>query len=265
MFGCETCGIFCKDTYDLNRHYATQLHLKKILSLHQELEHVDISKLSVDEEDEYIRNHPYYRNQWASADNYRIKLNEQEKELRYKLGFIYDNHKGWIPISNDEVYSPQEISKIIEQEFPNCDSDDDDNIAEERFKFRCNLEGSRNLSFSEKEQIRNQIDDILEKQNKNSRENLNPKLLAIYKNQARVRIQNEYKQNQIAILKQEEKAKLQAQKELEKAKIKTQKEQEKAILQAKKDEDKAKLREKKLLLKKKLLETQINLMNEDSE
>lgn len=203
---CDSCSIFCQDNYDLNKHFATKGHLKRAIELDIEITPIDITKLTTDEEDIYLINHPYYRQYIENADNLRKKLNEEYYNLYAQLGLKYcEKKQEWIPINYKECLTDKEISKLVNDRYPYDDEDEEDKYSEERFKYRISLEGSRNLTFEQKEEIRNKIDDILIKQNNNYNQNLNPKLLGMYKNNARNRLISEFKQYKIKSIRDAEK------------------------------------------------------------
>jgi hypothetical protein len=235
MFSCATCSVSCKDNYDLNKHFATGNHLKKCIENNLEIVPIDITKLGVEEEEEYIRNHPYFKDQYRSADNYRKKLNEQENELRAQLGFVFDKNKGWVSIKEGECLSYQEIEELVEEKYP---YDESESNCEARFEYRKILEGSRHLSIFEKEEIRNKIDSILEKQHRNYKQHLNSKMLDIYKKQARSRLIQEYNQLKIQQSKNADKEAKEAQKKAEQQAKEAQKKAEKETIKKQKLEAK---------------------------
>ena len=81
IFNCPVCILTFRDSHDADKHFATKSHITKCLEENQDLGRVDINSLTRDEEEQYILCHPYYREQFASADNLRKQLVKEEKEL----------------------------------------------------------------------------------------------------------------------------------------------------------------------------------------
>jgi hypothetical protein len=74
-YACVTCKYSGKDNYDLERHMKTSKHLENVkINLSTELK--DIRLMTKAEEDEYIFNHPYYREK--DGELYKAKLIEKE-------------------------------------------------------------------------------------------------------------------------------------------------------------------------------------------
>lgn len=189
-YNCDICSFHGKDNYALNRHLATSIHAKNCLERGEISKPIDITMLSPPEELEYIKNHHYYTDQYRSANMYRIQLNEEEIELRGQLGYVWDKFKGWV--QNGDCLTDQEIEDLVEKRYPYEDKNDTN--SEERFNYRKILEGSRSLSFEEKQAIRDRLDTILDAQKKNYDTYMNAKLLDQYKKQARAKLINEYNQ-----------------------------------------------------------------------
>lgn len=219
MFACASCSVSCKDNYDLNKHFATANHLKKCIENNLDIVPIDITKLGVEEEDEYIRNHPYFKDRFRSADDYRKKLVEEENQLWAQLGFMFDKIKGWTCIEG-ECLTKKEIEELLNEKYP-VDETEDNSMA--RFDYGIMLEGSRHLSITEKEEIRGKISINQDKQNRNNMANLNPKLLDSYKKQARNRLIQEYNQLKIQQSKKADKEAKEAQRKADRELLKKQK------------------------------------------
>jgi hypothetical protein len=81
-FDCPICGKDCRDNYNLERHMKRN-HIGDSASGGSSTELKDIRLMLQAEEDEYIFNHPYYREK--DGDLYTTKLLENEMRKNYIL------------------------------------------------------------------------------------------------------------------------------------------------------------------------------------
>ena len=281
-FNCPVCILTFRDSHDANKHYATKSHISKCLEEHKDLGLVDISSLAIDEEEQYILSHPYYKEQIASADNTRKQLVKEETELLAQLGMffnynlnIFGESIGFQYFDPSNTYTAKEIEKLVNDRYPypndldelteDADIEKENRIDEERYKYRETIEGLKTLTLRQKEDIKNKIENIRSKLQKNHYQNFQPKQIAFYKQNAKRRIIAEYNAYNINIEKKkliEEKEVQRLKREQDKEVQRLNREQEKEAERLKRDlekEEKKITKElAKLEFKKKLLELELN-------
>lgn len=262
---CEVCNFNGKDNNDLNRHFASAKHIKTTLGEGLTLQPVNIHILEPLEQEAYIKNHPYYKDQMLHAENKRKMLNERRDQIYNELGLVwtsnYDNSFAeWAPIKGIETLSQDEIEELADEKYPlDFDEDgeitNDDDYTEKRQKYMECLIGAKSLTEEHKIKLYEELERIENEQKENANNYLVMKHTIFYYTQARNRIIAEYKsfgkaQSALAekLRKEKEKEDARKEKELQREIVRKAKAEEKEKLKMKKEEANIKILEAKLSL-----------------
>jgi len=143
-FDCPICGKDCRDNYNLERHMKRN-HIGGSASGGSSTELKDIRLMLQAEEDEYIFNHPYYREKDGELYDTELLKNEFNKHMDLK--------RNW------KLKSVKQIGidrKQLDEEY-NIDSDDETSVsAMERYQKLKTLEYEG--SYEELNKIQDEID-----------------------------------------------------------------------------------------------------------